>query len=97
MDDVTIFLVVCSWAAAVVAGGVIGDWAGHVTAGSVLGLFFGPFGVLIAALLPRTPEAEAAWQYKVRVALKPYELGVDSPVANESGDRSVAASPPPGG
>lgn len=60
---VLVFGVICSFVGRWVAGD-----KGRRSAGTLLGFFFGPIGIVIAGLLARTPEAEAAFQARVASA-----------------------------
>lgn len=48
-----------------VIGEIIGESRGHAGAGFFLGLLLGPVGLLIIAVMDRTPEAEARYDKQV--------------------------------
>lgn len=51
-----------------IIGSAIGSNKGHAGAGFVLGLLFGPIGLIIVAVIPATPEAEAVRSAQVAAA-----------------------------
>ena len=48
-------------------GGAIGSTKGRTVEGAVLGLLLGPIGLILIAVIPRTPESQAAFNRQVRV------------------------------
>lgn len=50
------------------AGWHVGRGSGRAELGAWLGVLLGPVGLLIVAILPRTPEAQAEYQRKVEIA-----------------------------
>lgn len=61
-------MIVYGRAACAIIGGVIGAMRGRTLPGVFLGAALGPTGILIAALLPMTPAAEAFYRWDVESA-----------------------------
>ena len=63
--------------------------------GFALGLLFGPFGVLVAALLPTVPEAKAPARKPRRPAYEPDDDGDDDEAAEAMALEYLGAMEPP--
>lgn len=66
--DETIGLIVVMLVVSVASAYVVGASLGRGGECALLGLLLGPLGVLLVALLGRTPQAEAAYQQAVETA-----------------------------
>ncbi len=62
------FMAVCllgSLALMLVLGGMVGHRRGYTAAGVLLAIMLGPLGILIAAFLPRSADAQARYEDEV--------------------------------
>lgn len=62
-------VVITVWVICAIIGAAIGHSKGNGTAGFFLGLLLGPLGILIAAVMKPTPEAEAEHRRQVNAAM----------------------------
>ena len=59
---------IIGWVVVAVIAGCIGELKGNFINGFVLGLLLGPIGLLIACVLPRSPQNQALYEKRVRDA-----------------------------